>query len=124
MQRMTIRLAQGPSRFSQFANGVAKLICRRVRRQRRAERDRHGIGYTFGQLPEETATVKAEDAAPHAVKVNGNNRRRTALHDPFESPTERQQCPRPRDLSLRKDADELTPLECGTGIAQGTQDDA
>ena len=98
-------------------------MCRSVRRQRRAERDGHGIGETFRHFPEEAATVEAEDAAPHTVEVNRDDRRRPSLHDAFEPPSERQQRSGARDLAFGKNADQLSLVEGGTGFTERTQDD-
>src|SRR5439155_24005444 len=55
-------------------------------------------------------SFKTEDAAPHAVQVDGNDRSIDALHDPLESAPERQQMSDSCDLSFGEDADNTTGL--------------
>src|SRR5688572_17309151 len=51
-------------------------------------------------FPEKAAFFETEDAAPHSIQTDGNDRGIDILHDPLEPASERQQLPDARDLSL------------------------
>ena len=63
----------------QFLNRGAHLEGRRGGGHWFAETDRDRIRDAPRHLPEETALLVAEDAAPHAVETDGNDRRRPRL---------------------------------------------
>src|SRR5262245_32952707 len=75
--------------------------------QWRAVADGDGLQCPFGNLPNVASTFEAEDAAPQAVEVNGNDRRIHAFHDALEAAPEGKQLSDPRHLPFRKDADNL-----------------
>ena len=66
-------------------------IARGRRRHGRAEADRDGIGNPARHLPQKTSALEAEDAAPHAVEVHGNDGDIDALHDALEAAAEGKQ---------------------------------
>src|SRR5687768_14425717 len=100
MQRASIRFAQRPSGFSQRLNRAANIMGRRLWRQGLTKGHRDGIRQAFRDFPEEPAPIETEDAAPDAGQMDRNDGRGSALHDPFEAPSERQQRARSRNLSL------------------------
>src|SRR5262249_60863558 len=81
-------------------------------------------GGALGQIAEEALAAVAEDAAPHAVEVDRDDRDVAALADPLEPAPERVQHPGPRDLPLREDADQVAVVEVLARVAQRPQDRA
>ena len=90
-----------------FLHGGADLESGRCRRQGFAETDGNGIGDAARHLPEEAAAFEAEDAAPHAVEVDGDDRHIDAFDDALESAAEGKHLAGARDLAFGKDADDF-----------------
>src|SRR6202521_1625427 len=72
---------------------------------RSSERDGHGIRHSHRPLPEEPAALEAENAAPHAIEMDGNHRHVETLDHPLEAALERQEVPGPADRPFREHAD-------------------
>src|SRR6185503_2575744 len=124
VQRMATGFAQAPGLLSERANRVAEFVCRRIRRQRRAEGHRQWVGNALRPFCEKPTPLKAEDAAPHAIQVCGNDRHVSSLHNPFEASPERQQRAGAGDLSFGEDADDLSVVECLPRVAEGSENHA
>src|SRR5262245_8282674 len=124
MQRLARGFAQTPGFLSECANCVAKLVCRRIRWQRRSERHSQRIGNALRPFPKETAALKAEYASPQAIQVHRNDRHLPPLQNSFEPATERQQRAGACDLSFREDADDLSVVERLPRAAQRPEDHA
>ena len=102
-----VRLRCAQASAPKFLHRLAHLHRRGVVRQCRAVAHRHAVRDAPWQLEEKPAARVTEDAAPHAVEVDRNDRRIDVLHDFFVAAPERQHLPRARDLSLGKNADHL-----------------
>ena len=124
VQRAATGFAQAPGLLSECADRVTELVRRRIRWQWRAERYRQRIGNSLRPFPQETPAFKAEDAAPQAIQVHGDDRHFSSLPNPFEPSTERQQCTGASDLPFREDADDLSVVECLPRAAQRPEDHA
>ena len=92
----------------QFLHGFADFEGSGAGRHGLAEADRDGIGNLARNFPEEAAAFEAEDAAPDAVEIHGNDRRVHAFHDAFEAAAEGEQLADAGDLSFGEDADNFT----------------
>src|SRR5512145_2133305 len=75
VQRTATGFAEAPGLFSERPNRIAELVRRRVRRQRCAEGHRQWVRNALRPFRKETAVFEAEDAAPHAIQVDGDDRR-------------------------------------------------
>src|SRR5271165_2586299 len=100
---------------AEFLNGSAHLECGGRGWHRPAEAHRNRIGNVPRHLPEESPALETEDAAPHSVEVDRDDRHVQALHDAFESPAEGQQLAGARDLAFCKDADNFPLAESIAG---------
>ena len=113
-QRTHPRLPMLPGPDEEFLDGGTHLERRGRVRQRPAVVDGDRIRQPPRQFPQKPAFLETEDAAPHAVEADRNDRRLDVLHDALEAAPERQQMADARDLSLGKNADHLTGAD---GIA-------
>ena len=86
---------------------LAHLHRRGVWRHRFAEGDRHRVGDFLRPLPEELPALMTEDASPHVVQTNRNNRRRATLDNLLETAIEGHHKPGARDAAFREDAHHL-----------------
>ena len=82
---------------SKLEHGHARSRCRRRGGQRIAERHGDRIGNLHGPLPEKSAALEAEDAAPDAIEIHRNDRHVEAVDNPLEAALERQQIARSAD---------------------------
>ena len=105
----------------QFLHRVAHFERRRGRRHRLAETHRDGIGNRARQFPDEAPALEAENAAPHAVEIHGNDRRVHALHDALHAAAEGEQLADARDLPLSENADDFAVLDRVGGFAQAIE---
>ena len=83
-----------------------------------AEADGDGIRNAARHLPEKASALEAEDAAPDAVEIDGNDGRIDAFHDAFEAAAEGEQLAGARDLAFGEDADDLAVSDGVAGRAQ------
>ena len=111
VQRAAVLFAEGPGRFAERANGAANVMGRGFWRKRSPEGDGHGIGNALRYFREKLSPIEAEDTAPDAIQMNGNDGGASAFHDPFESPAKGEEGAGSGDLAFRKDADDLAFVE-------------
>ena len=105
----------------QLLHRLANLEGRGRCGKRLAETYRDGVGDAPGKFPEEAPPFKTEDAAPHAVKIDGNNRRVQTLHDALETAAKGKQVTDTRDLSFGENANHFAGLDGFGGLAERTQ---
>src|ERR1039457_5401341 len=92
----------------QLLDGLPHFMRGGIRRHRVAKRDRDRIRNALGPLPEETAALEAEDAAPQTVQGHRDDGNIEALYDSLHAPLERQDVLRPADGSFREYAHHVT----------------
>ena len=117
-------LSQLPRCLTQLADRSAQFMGRRRGRERSSKRDCDGVGQLFRQFPQKASTIEAEDAAPDTIEVNGNDRNRSPLNDPFNPTPERQECSGSGDLAFWKNADEVAVVEGRTCFPECFENDA
>ena len=110
-------LAMGGGFGGEFLDGLADGLRGGVGRHGRAEGDGHGIGNSRGPLPEEFAAGEAEDAAPEAIEVHGNNGHAGAFDDFFHAAFEGEHVAGAADGAFGEDADDVAG---GDFMARGT----
>ena len=90
------------------------------RRGRHGRAEAHGdrVGNAARHLPEKTAALEAEDAAPYAVEIHGNDGDFDAFHDALEAATEGKHLAGARDLAFGEDADDLVLAQRVAGGAE------
>ena len=83
--------------------------CNRRGRGRHGFSEAHGdvVGNVVRHLPQKASALEAEDAAPHAVKIHGDDGNLDVLHDAFQAAAEGKHLAGARDLALGEDADDL-----------------
>ena len=113
-----VRLPPG----AEFLHRQTRLDGGRRGRQRGAERHRDRIRKARRPLPEELPALEAEDAAPDAVQIDGDDRHVEPVDDPLEAALERQQVARPADRALGEDADDVALSELVTGRGERRHD--
>ena len=119
VQRPAVGLAVGPRLLVELADRPADLAQRGVRRQRRAERDRHRQRDPLGQPP---VLHRAEDAGRGPVEVDGMIGTVRPLTIRSSPRWNGKRHPGPRDLALGKDADELAVVERAARLAERLED--
>src|SRR3974390_1123764 len=120
MQRLHALSAVGPGLRVQFLDDGAYFKRGRGGGQGSAKTDGYGVRKTMWHLPEKPPFLVAENATPHAVEADGNDRRVHVFQDSLELVPERQQHADTRDAFLREDADDFALADGVAGFVQRT----
>ena len=123
VHRLALRGAGDGAVGRQLLYRLAYVGGPRLRRHRFAEGDGDVVRQLLRHLPQDAAAGPAEDAAPHLVEADGDDRRLGVLDDLLEAAGERQHQAGARDAPLGEDADHF-PAGQGVGRLPQRLDDA
>ncbi len=110
-------------RYSHASWSSRRIACRisnkrGVCRQRRPERDRHGVGQARGQPP---GVGRAENAPVQPVEVHRDDGSGAPLHDALKAALKRCHQAGSRELSFGKNADDVARVECLSRLSKRLQ---
>ncbi len=122
MQRLNVFPAVLPGFGTEFLDLLSQNGKRRLRGHCLTKCDGDSIRDLSRHLGKETASFKAEDAAPEPVEVHGYNASISVLDDPLQASSEGQKRSGSGELAFRKNTHHFPFLEILPGIAQRPQD--